>query len=209
MNNQTTLTSTCQHCGKEIEFRKNKTFCGDTCRKAAKRAAEKSVSSNIPNKTDLQRYAKVNSDAYFFADHYYNIPSCDREAYIIQIISAAYTSKVTRDTLTSPHLVKPKLDRVRMFRNKDPQNYMTFAEVANRYLRIHHQTDIYKAMKSKPDLEHKGVDMTKIDHRFNYKESECKPLTESEIDEQMQGRKQWIIDYYKQLMKAGSHLRNG
>lgn len=198
-SNITPETSNCEQCGAEFKYRKNKAFCGDTCRKAAKRAQDKK-SGKAPTQSDKYRNAYITDMAMRCADEYYTLPFKEREAYVLHVIACSFQSTATRDMLTSQHLIKPKLDRTNLFRNRDPQNYLTIAEIVNRYCKIHHKTDTYKLMKEKRALSHKGVDMSNIDNRHAYKESEYKVVAEQEIDERMEGRKQWVIDYYKQVM---------
>ena len=192
-------TSKCIQCGVELKYRKNKTFCGDTCRKASKRAEDKK-STSPKSRATLDRYARIMDMAKRCADEYYTKPFDQREAYIIHVIACAHNSTHTRDMLTSPNLVSPDKERLGLFRNGDSFNYLTISEIANRYCKVHHKTDIYKAMKEKTNIKHKGADMKKIDSRYSYKESEYKEVCEKDIDEKMQGRKQWVIDYYKQVM---------
>lgn len=202
------ITSMCVQCGSEFKYRKNKTFCGDTCRKAAKRAEDKN--SNIPtSKATINRYARIMDMAKRCADEYYTKPFSQREAYILHVIACAHNSTESRDMLTSPKLVTPDKERLGLFRNGDSFNHLTISEIANRFCKIHHKTDIFKVMKGKTPLRHRNVNMSKIDNRYCYKESEYTKLSEEHIDQKMLGRKKWIVDYYKQIMRVDKEeLRN-
>lgn len=185
-------TGCCDHCGAKFEFRKNKRFCGKTCTKATSRGLEK-VSNPSPGKSEIRRYTTVNDIAKRCAERYYTLPPNKREEYLLYVIGCSFQSSETRDALTSPHLVKPELrTRASLFWNKDPQNNLTIAEIANRYCKLHLNSTIQDIVKKKKYIEVRGVEMSEIDHRYNFKGAQSAKSCEKEVNERMKDRPEWV-----------------
>jgi hypothetical protein len=205
---------TCEFEGCEIIFkpRSNKKFCGKTCTKAAKRQADKQSQTDEPSLAPVSWSERRENMEVFelssrLAETYYGLLT-NKERFefcnnLILLVIAG--NNKLRRALTCPDLLKPCSKRSRLLYGDI--SYLSMAEIVNNFAInsawANRSITIFK-IKPKAPASMEEIDMSYMDTRRLYIRSKIKPLTMEEVTAGMDGRPQWLQEYFMQIVEPSS-----
>lgn len=134
MNPPSTLI--CPVCGQDFAYRKGKTYCSATCRKANHQKKDRQQTpANAANRRDIRiDQAQVFELAMRLAETLYTMPPGERLGYMEYLVQLARSGDQPRlrKILTMPKLVKPDPSDEHLFWRGE-RVYCTISQAANRY----------------------------------------------------------------------------
>ena len=131
--------STCPSCKDEFPpKRRDQIYCRPACRKASfqkgdRKKNPKNSTSSLSKKRDNELFFDI---ALRLAEMFYTMPPRDRLGFINGLVDAARSGNTKlRHVLTNKVLLKPDLQRKRLFYRRCHLSYLTIAQIAVRFCR--------------------------------------------------------------------------
>lgn len=195
----------CPHCTLPFTPTRNtQKFCSTACK-------DRSYNAERSDEANAQDNRAAFATSRDFAFSYYTMHHDLREQYILDIIAGGLgdNNRIVR-ALTAPQLIRPDLERTRLFFNRCPQVYKTIAEIVNSYCIDCFGYSFAQLRKDKSfELSVCGYDMRIFDERGAYREMIAKCNKGNFADypspkfNLMKDREEWIVDYYYDVLGVG------
>ena len=126
-----TKEGVCLHCGHTFQYRSNKKFCSDNCRKRNNEGTNNSTLSMTKRRDNAMFFDR----AMRLAECLYTTPPQERLGFVKSLIDIARDGKDAqlRDILSNYRLLHPNPQTETHFFYRGSRNYRTIAQVASSY----------------------------------------------------------------------------
>lgn len=129
----------CPHCGELFQFRSNKTFCSQKCRKAHHKLVMRAETKSTKNDmlpSEQRHNLELRHLNLVLSERVYTLPPCKRMGYVEGVLQVARHSEggLLRALLQNKKYQYPNPTDLTLFFRSTPKAYKTFPQLCNHYL---------------------------------------------------------------------------